>query len=158
MTKVEFLGKLREALSNDLTGSVIEENVNYYSQYISDEVSSGKSEEEVISELGDPWVISQTIIDAEENAGTARRSTVYESGEKTYGQTYGHEGNSKRTDMPGQISLWKVILVLLGIIGILVLIVAVIGGIISFIAPVLIPVLVIICVLRFLDRRRRDFH
>ena len=154
MTKVEFLEKLRQALGNDLTGSVIEENVNYYSQYISDEVNSGKSEEEVINELGDPWAIAQTIIDAEENAGTARHSSAYGSDGKAYGQTYSRESNSKRTSAPGQISLWKIILVLLGIIGILVLIVAVIGGIISFIAPILIPVFVIACVFRLLGRRR----
>ena len=56
----------------------MQENVNYYDGYISDEVSKGKTEEEVTAELGDPWVIAQTVIDAEEakrgmsrNAGSA---------------------------------------------------------------------------------------
>ena len=38
MTRSEFLNKLKEALANDLSGPVIQENVNYYSGYIADEV------------------------------------------------------------------------------------------------------------------------
>ena len=34
MTKREFLDKLKKALVNDLSGSVIQENVNYYNDYI----------------------------------------------------------------------------------------------------------------------------
>ena len=34
MTKSEFLEKLRQALGNDLTGAIIQENVNYYSSYL----------------------------------------------------------------------------------------------------------------------------
>ena len=51
MTKQEFLEKLRAALGNDLSGTVVSENVNYYKQYITDEVAKGKSEKEVIDEL-----------------------------------------------------------------------------------------------------------
>ena len=38
MTRSEFLNKLKEALANDLSGPVIQENVDYYSGYIADEV------------------------------------------------------------------------------------------------------------------------
>ena len=38
MTKREFLDKLKKALVNDLSGSVIQENVNYYNDYITEEV------------------------------------------------------------------------------------------------------------------------
>lgn len=154
MTKVEFLAKLRQALGNDLTGSVIEENVNYYDQYIRDEVSSGKSEEEVIRDLGDPWVIARTIIDARENAGASGYDSAYETGGRQYEPAYDRQGGSGRTSIPGQISAWKLVLILLGIIGILILIVAVIGGIISLIAPILIPLLVIVFVFRVLGRRK----
>ncbi len=55
MTKYEFLEKMRHALANDLSGPIIQENVNYYDSYINDEVQQGRSEEAVIDELGDPW-------------------------------------------------------------------------------------------------------
>ena len=38
MSKREFLDKLRKALENDLSGSVVQENVNYYNTYINEEV------------------------------------------------------------------------------------------------------------------------
>ena len=78
MTKMEFLEGLRKALGNDLDRATVQENVNYYDGYISDEVSKGKTEEEVTAELGDPWVIAQTVIDAEE----AKRSTSSNGGRR----------------------------------------------------------------------------
>ena len=62
MTRIEFLQQLRQALENDLSGSVVQENVDYYNQYISDEVRKGKSEEEVLRMLGDPWILARTVI------------------------------------------------------------------------------------------------
>ena len=52
MTKREFLDKLKKALVNDLSGSVIQENVNYYNDYITEEVRKGRRESDVIEELG----------------------------------------------------------------------------------------------------------
>ena len=83
MTKIEFLEKLRTALANDLTGAVIQENVDYYAGYIRSETEAGRNEEEVIEELGDPWVIAQTIIDTSVPAGA---NAPYEA----EGQAYGH--------------------------------------------------------------------
>ena len=50
MTKMEFLEGLRKALGNDLDRATVQENVNYYDGYISDEVSKGKTEEEVTAD------------------------------------------------------------------------------------------------------------
>lgn len=53
----------------------MQENVAYYDGYISVQVNIGRTEEEVTAELGDPWVIAQTIIDAEEaKRGTGRNA------------------------------------------------------------------------------------
>ena len=54
MTKREFLDKLKKALANDLSGNVIRDNVDYYNDYITEEVRKGRKESEVIEELGDP--------------------------------------------------------------------------------------------------------
>ena len=80
MSKMEFLEGLRKALGNDLDRATVQENVNYYDGYISDEVSKGKTEEEVTAELGDPWVIAQTVIDAEEaKRGMSKDGSAYTS-------------------------------------------------------------------------------
>lgn len=154
MTKNEFLNRLREALGNDLAAPVVQENVDYYDQYILDEVKGGKSEEAVIDELGDPWVIARTVIDASEGMqGTGPDSGyAYESNNQGYG--YDQQGGYvKRIETSGR-GWWKLIVMLLGIIGILLAVVAVIGGIISLVAPILIPVLVIMIIIRGLGRRR----
>ena len=41
MTKREFLDKLKKALANDLSGNVIRDNVDYYNDYITEEVRKG---------------------------------------------------------------------------------------------------------------------
>ena len=75
MTKNEFLEGLRKALGNDLNRETVQENVAYYDGYISVQVNLGRTEEEVTADLGDPWVIAQTIIDAEEaKRGTGRNA------------------------------------------------------------------------------------
>ena len=71
MTKKEFLIRLKRALGNDLSGAVVQENVEYYSSYIDDEIGKGRSEAEVTAELGDPWAIAKTIVDSVENRGQA---------------------------------------------------------------------------------------
>ena len=42
MTKMEFLEGLRKALGNDLDRATVQENVNYYDGYISDEVRQNR--------------------------------------------------------------------------------------------------------------------
>ena len=77
MTKREFLERLRAALGNDLSGSIVQVNVRYYDTYISDEVKKGRSEEDVIAELGDPWVLAQTVIDAADSRNTSGSHSEY---------------------------------------------------------------------------------
>lgn len=158
MTKSEFLDKLQEALGNDLNGAAVRENVDYYSQYIRGEVDDGRSEEEVIGELGDPWVIARTIIDAAEGAPGAG-GYAYEQGGQAYGQTYGQAVQQGRTAGTNRIGTsgrgwWKLVLLLLGVIGVLLAVVAVVGGIISLVAPILVPVLIVAVIVRAFGRRR----
>lgn len=148
MTKAEFLEKLRAALGNDLTGSIIQENVSYYDQYISDEVRKGRSEEEVIAELGDPWVLAQTIIDTAGN-GSGQKSSTYETKSRDY---EGESSGSHRTS--SGISWWKILLVVLGIIGIFAVVVTVVGGVVSFFAPILMPLLIIFLLYKMFSKRR----
>lgn len=68
MRKAEFLQELREALSGEVSASVIQENIAYYDSYISGQIASGRSEEAVIDEIGSPRLIAKTIIDSQEAA------------------------------------------------------------------------------------------
>ena len=128
MTKREFLDKLKKALVNDLSGSVIQENVNYYNDYITEEVRKGRRESDVIEELGDPWAIAKNIITSEEMKGNTQESyDSYEPGrrrENSYEQDYGSESGYRGTHVFGLDTWWKKLVLILGIIGIVVLVAA----------------------------------
>ncbi len=157
MSKNEFLEKLREALANDLDAAAVQDQVNYYSQYIDGETGTGMPEEAVTAELGDPWAIARTIIDS--------------SGNRDYeGEVYGHASRQKSGDKSkgresrdpyGQVRVsgfhvtWRMILAVLGILGILMIVIAVVGGIISILAPVVVPLFVVLFVIRAIKERKR---
>lgn len=152
MTRNEFLDRLQEALGNDLAAPIVRENVDYYDQYILNEVKSGRSEETVIDELGDPWVIARTVIDASEGMKETGAGSGYAYESNNQGYDYDQQdGYVRRIETSG--GWWKLIVMLLGIIGILIAVVAVIGGIISLVAPILIPVLIIMIIVRRFGRR-----
>ena len=152
MTKYEFLEKMRHALANDLSGPVIQENINYYDGYIRDEVRKGRPEEAVIDELGDPWAIARTIIESA-GGGNTQEEYTYEPKRQTY---YGQEQQERgHVRVYGWHSWVKRLLLALGILGVIMLVAAVIGGIFSLLAPIVVPFLIVLFVLRLLGGRRR---
>lgn len=62
MNKVEFVDSLRRSISAVGDYNFINETVEYYQSYIETEVRKGKSEAEVLSELGDPKLIAKSIL------------------------------------------------------------------------------------------------
>ena len=63
MTKYEFLKELREALEGQVPMSEIEESISYYRDYISRQEADGRSEQEILEELGSPRLIAKSIIE-----------------------------------------------------------------------------------------------
>ena len=52
MKKTEFLKELEAALKGEVSPELTAENLRYYDNYISQETSKGRSEAEVIEEIG----------------------------------------------------------------------------------------------------------
>lgn len=75
MNRYEFISALRAALSGKVPSTTVEDNVQYYEEYIEVQLRQGKGEEEVLSELGDPRLLAKTIIEANK----------YAEGTDTYG-------------------------------------------------------------------------
>lgn len=61
MTKSQFLNILNDELKDYLDKDKLVEQLNYYDNYILNEVKNGKSEKDVLDELGDPRLIAKTI-------------------------------------------------------------------------------------------------
>lgn len=64
MTKRQFMEELRSSLEGMVSESVMRENLDYYENYINEQIRHGKNEQNVLSELGSPRLIAKSIIDA----------------------------------------------------------------------------------------------
>lgn len=168
MTRNEFLQQLRKALENDLSGNVIQDNVDYYSNYISDEVRNGKSEEEVLGLLGDPWVLARTIIDAQDGTddtiihdAAGESKSGYGSKNNGYGGN-GYDRTGQRTERQEEPrtnkysfdTWWKKLLLILVIVMAVVIVISIVTGLIRVLAPIIIPIFIIILVIRAIGNRR----
>ena len=143
MTRKEFLSQLQEALQDELDTSAVRENVNYYDDYIVSEIQKGKTEDEVLMSLGEPWILAKTIVQAQ---GGTRRESVQEAPEWNSG---GHSGNT-RVRYSILDTWWKKLLLVLSIVLVIAIIVIVITGLIRLLAPIIIPLIIILIIFRLI--------
>lgn len=165
MTKADFISGLREALEGNLPSRAVEEQIIYYNQYITEEAGKGKSEEEVIQALGDPWVLAQTIIEAE---GGVDFQTVYDTDGEPIREERDRRHNTERRSSGayndqeyGNVHVfrfdkwWKKLLLILTVVMVVLFVVAVITGLVQFLMPLIIPLLLIFFVIRIIENYRR---
>ena len=137
MKKNDFINELNEALEHNLDVQKIKEHTDYYERYIRSEVEKGRLEEEVVSELGDPWAIAKTIRLTEEMGS---QETVY-----TKEETSNTEANQGMN--------WKTILIIvvLGIVGITLL--SAVMGLLGLAIRFAFPILVVVTIMQLLKRK-----
>ena len=63
MNKEAFIDTLRRALYGKVSDYELTDHVRYYEDYIRQEMNRGRSEQEVLEELGDPRLIARTILE-----------------------------------------------------------------------------------------------
>ena len=143
MRKDEFLQTLRRALNGNVPPRVVEENVRYYDGYISDEVRKGRSEEEVIEEIGDPRLIARTIEDTTDGAGEGEFVDDDTSG---YGTSDSDRTGSTQRHSKHYIDLskwyWRILAVVI-VAAVIYLVFMVVGGVLTLIAPLIGPLFLI---------------
>lgn len=85
MTKIEFTDILRRNISSVNDYTFVNDTVDYYLNYIETEIRKGRTEEEVLAELGDPRLIAKSILASkgiggkvveEENNPSTEKETV----------------------------------------------------------------------------------
>ena len=52
--------ELRSSLEGMVSQAVIQENMNYYEDYINEQIRNGKNEQDVLNELGSPRLIARS--------------------------------------------------------------------------------------------------
>ncbi len=90
MTENEFLQILNEQLTGQMSASAAASHIEYYRNYIHDEIRKGRKEEDVLKNLGDPRLIARTILD------TSPKSRPYTAGYEY--STYPEGGNPSGID------------------------------------------------------------
>lgn len=75
MDRYGFISALRAALNGKVPATTVEDNVQYYEEYIEVQLRQGKSEGEILAALGDPRLLAKTIVEANK----------YAEGTETYG-------------------------------------------------------------------------
>ena len=65
MNRQEFLEILRSQLAGHMQEGKAAAHVRYYEDYIQSQVRGGRTEQEVLDQLGDPRLIAKTLIDTE---------------------------------------------------------------------------------------------
>ena len=64
MSRQDFIDALKRALYGKIEDFTLADHIQYYEGYIAQEIASGKSEQEVLNELGDPRLIARTLLEA----------------------------------------------------------------------------------------------
>lgn len=71
MTRQDFLEELKNALSGEVPAEVLMDSYRYYANYIEEELRNGRTEDEILEELGKPSLIARSIIAAQTGARVA---------------------------------------------------------------------------------------
>ena len=154
MTKSEYINGLQSGLQGEVTQQVLRESVDYYSRYIDDEIAGGKSEQQVLEELGSVQLIVKTIIEANKGTGEEETQSAQEQRNQSTRQSQNQSRSSGFT-----LNSWygKLILILIALL-ILALIIGVVVIIVMaawYLLPVVAVIALIVILLRvFIGRKR----
>lgn len=150
MDRTEFIERLQRALAGGVNSSQVAENVRYYQEYIDVEIRKGRSEEDVLTSLGDPRLLAKSIIEANKRAGVSEGTNQNYDEETADGEYETRQERSSGGEKMIRMPAWLLLLIV-GVV--MILIIGVIFSIISFIAPILIPVLIIVLVVNYIKGR-----
>ena len=95
MTKEQFIMELEQCLQGEVSAYELSDSLTYYRQYFEDEIRNGKSEEQVVEELGSLRLIARSIIDAHGIEESASGNSDY--GDNSYGSGYAQNDSSYRS-------------------------------------------------------------
>ena len=109
-----------------------------------EELKKGRTEKEILEELGSPRLIARTIIETKGN-NTSYSNTYYEDRDVKENQT-SNDNRKNKFRLNGALGI------VLGI-GIILLIISLIFSLVSVLAPIVIPLLIIGFVISYLKKR-----
>lgn len=154
MTKEQFMMELEQSLQGEVSAYELSDSLTYYRQYFEDEIRNGKSEEDVIRELGSSRLIARSIIDAHGNEGAASGNSGYKDSDYREGSysNYGSSYDSERGDIENSGQRGGGTLQNAGRMIMTIIISALIFFVVLFLLRALLPVAVVIIAIVFIVR------
>ena len=151
MTRREFMEMLRLALNGKVTSAQLADNLQFYEDYISTEIRKGKSEADVLAELGDPRLIARTIVETGGGSGNGGYGGGYEEesrsryeSEEDAGYPYGQAEEPRSVRRLG-MPLWAWLA--LGMV-VVALVLSAVFSVIAALLPVILPILIVLLMLK----------
>lgn len=150
MSKTEFLDILYNQLSGQIPEGSVAAHVQYYRNYIEDEQQKGRTETDILNDLGDPRLIARTLLDTEVGAGNPQNGSTYsaiyneaDSDYNEYDSSDSARGHVKKHSFKLDLSTWygKVAVILIAAV-VLLLLVTILG--------ILIPVVIVAGVIMYI--------
>ena len=151
MTREDFINELRSALSGEVSQLDLNENINYYEQYFNEQERSGRTTEDILEELGNPRLIARTIIDT--NARTTNDADYNQEREEEEDHIHFNVNGQDyhKSIRNAKLAIWMIIII---VVLVIVAIVAIVANVIGFLAPVLVPLLLIALAIRLITRKQ----
>ena len=150
MSKTEFIDILYNQLSGQMPEGSVAAHVQYYRNYIEDEQQKGRTETDILNDLGDPRLIARTLLDTEVGAGNPQNGSTYsaiyneaDSDYNEYDSSDSARGHVKKHSFKLDLSTWygKVAVILIAAV-VLLLLVTILG--------ILIPVVIVAGVIMYI--------
>lgn len=167
MTKTEFLAGLQEGLEGQVSSQIIQESVEYYNRYIDEAVAGGKTEMQVLEELGPVRLIVKTIIDANSGSRNREEQNVHGETKAQHEKSNGKAGFHADINDNGQLDLkygrfsfnsWygKLLLILLAVLVIALIIAIVVGFFVLawYLLPFIVLIVIIVVLAKLFMGRR----
>ena len=150
MTRTEFLQELQDSLRGEVSPSIIQETINYYTRYIDEAVAGGQSEQAVLESLGPARLIAKSIIEA----NSVKRNA------ETAGQTQQaqEEAPKKRSGFTFRSWYGRLLLILLALVAVGIILALIVGTavVVWKLLPVLAVIILIIVLVRVFLRIGKD--
>ncbi len=159
MNRQSFMNELRRSMSGHFSAAEIQETVDYYEDYIDTQLRKGKTEEEVLAQLGDPRLLSKSMRAAGKgNAGRKQENSRAYSEEQA-GSMY--EKNVQDHLFQGNAAFEKIfripwfvwIIILLVLMLIIGLMIGVVLTILLHVLPFLLAAALIYCGYRYFVKK-----
>lgn len=135
MTKQEFISVLQKSLGGKVNSREIASQTDYYNEYIETQIRLGRTEEDVLLELGDPRLIARSIIAASGSASDEIRPE--------------REKETDRRKSFFKITGWRALLLIAVFLLCIVMIFAFVLSLLPIVLPIVIPVVAILFIIRW---------